>query len=680
MCCDEDSGVLSLAAATDAEAAGAKASALARAHTAGLPVLPGYVISPDAAEAVAQRRPGLAMASARLAWEALSDSGSRSVVVRSSSTVEDGESSSMAGRFTSVLDVRGWDGFLDAVREVVESGAAVHDGLPVPGRMAVLVQPFIEPVAGGVMFGADPVTGRRDRLVVAAVAGGPDQLVSGEVDGVQITLTPRGHVTDSTGSIDGLDRAALRNLVNLAHRAADVFGGPQDVEWALVDGSVVMLQSRPITAAAVPADPKGIVYGPGPVAETFPSPLTELEQDLWLTPLRDAMREVLRLTGAASRKRVERSDVVIALEGRVAVDLGLLGDDTGEKKSFFSKLDPRPPSRRLRAAWRVGRLRAALPGLARDVVDEIDEQLAAVPSIASLDDGELFTVLERSKQALVSLHGYEMLAGQLLSQHDTPVTAAGAALRVLAKYRDTDATADELIARHPVLLALVPPSLGAPVELPPAPRVLGTIDDVDVDALLREALRLRARWVQELTARVALEIGRRLYERGSLPDPMAVRSLRVEELRALANGARAFDAPAEPVLDETPLPARFRLSAERTPVPVHGKRGDADGGRGAGGGRRRGIVQPADALPVDGAVLVVRTLDPGLAPMLPGLAGLIAETGSVLSHLAILARELQIPTVVGVDDAVRRFPPGTAVVVDGTTGEVTVDEPEEVRS
>ena len=67
--------------------------------------------------------------------------------------------------------------------------------------MAVLVQPFLVPDAGGVMFGADPVTGRRDRFVIAAVPGGPDELVSGEVDGVTITLTAHGKVIDSSGSI-----------------------------------------------------------------------------------------------------------------------------------------------------------------------------------------------------------------------------------------------------------------------------------------------------------------------------------------------------------------------------------------------------------------------------------------------------------------------------------------------
>ena len=48
-----------------------------------------------------------------------------------------------------------------------------------------------------------------------------------------------------------------------------------------------------------------------------------------------------------------------------------------------------------------------------------------------------------------------------------------------------------------------------------------------------------------------------------------------------------------------------------------------------------------------GRVLVVRTLDPALAGVLPTVAGLVAETGSPLSHLAILAREYQVPAVVG---------------------------------
>lgn len=71
-----------------------------------------------------------------------------------------------------------------------------------------------------------------------------------------------------------------------------------------------------------------------------------------------------------------------------------------------------------------------------------------------------------------------------------------------------------------------------------------------------------------------------------------------------------------------------------------------------------------------GDVLVVDVLAPALATKLPGLAGLVSETGSALSHLAILAREMGVPTVVAVAGARRRFPEGSRVVVDGLIGEV----------
>ena len=103
------------------------------------------------------------------------------------------------------------------------------------------------------------------------------------------------------------------------------------------------------------------------------------------------------------------------------------------------------------------------------------------------------------------------------------------------------------------------------------------------------------------------------------------------------------------------------------------------GARGVSAGRHRGVVRdPAD--PTSGDILVVSTLDPTLAAQLPGLGALVAETGSVLSHLAILAREQGLPTVVGASEAVERFPPGTEIVVDGSTGDITTtaSEAEEV--
>ena len=106
----------------------------------------------------------------------------------------------------------------------------------------------------------------------------------------------------------------LRRLVALSTAVARVFGGPQDVEWAVgTDGQLWLLQSRPVTTE-IRGVPSGPSTAPGPVAETFPEPLAELEHDLWVPPLREAVREAVLLAGVGDaeggrgerRRRVDR--------------------------------------------------------------------------------------------------------------------------------------------------------------------------------------------------------------------------------------------------------------------------------------------------------------------------------------------------------------------------------------
>jgi pyruvate,water dikinase len=101
------------------------------------------------------------------------------------------------------------------------------------------------------------------------------------------------------------------------------------------------------------------------------------------------------------------------------------------------------------------------------------------------------------------------------------------------------------------------------------------------------------------------------------------------------------------------------------------------GAVGAGGGVGSGPVHRGDDPPA-GAVLVVTHLDPRLATVIPRLAGIVAETGSPLSHLAILAREHRVPIVVGDAGVTERYHGGEVVEVDGTSGTVidlTADAP-----
>ena len=69
-------------------------------------------------------------------------------------------------------------------------------------------------------------------------------------------------------------------------------------------------------------------------------------------------------------------------------------------------------------------------------------------------------------------------------------------------------------------------------------------------------------------------------------------------------------------------------------------------------------------------MLVTVTTTPAWTPLFPVLAGLVTETGGILSHAAVVAREYGIPAVVGAEGATSEILDGTRVIVDGTAGQV----------
>jgi phosphohistidine swiveling domain-containing protein len=665
-------------AAREPALTGGKAAALARAATAGLATLPGVVLTTAFSDAVDRGANVARHPAVREAYERAG--GDRAALVaRSSSVVEDMAESSMAGQFESVIGIHGFDEFVAAVAAVL--GSRERAGAT-DQPIAVLVQPLIEPKFGGVMFGIDPVAGRTDRRVVTAVRGGPEPLVSGEVNGSRYVLeAPSGKVIDFAAN-DGpeLARADLHRLVALSARVASVFGGPQDVEWAIAaDTQLWLLQSRPVTTE-IRGVPRGPVYGPGPVAETFPEPLTELERDLWVPPLRDAVREAVVLAGTATQADVDASDVVVCVDGHVAIDLRLAGE-IKPKRTMLHRLNPIPASRNLRGAWRVGRLRAALPRLAEHLLDRTDADLEAVPPLTELTSRQLLGMLHRSRVILRALHAHEILMGMLTDTGGNRMTGASVALRVLSEARQDGLTDKEIIARSPSVLALTAPQVAPAPVLPEeavAVHASTACQSCGDNGILREALRLRVRWVQECSGRAAWELGGRLAAAGQLTEPELIRHMTLEHVEAVAT-KRAVVVPALVSSHDhdfgAPLPAWFQLSDLGKPIRTQCA-SEVGGGTGAGGGAASGTVTYDAENPPNGSVLVTTTLSPGLGPLLPRLKGIVAETGSVLSHLAILAREAGVPTVVGYSGATDDLPEGAVVLVDGDAGRVTIQDGE----
>jgi pyruvate,water dikinase len=666
-------------AALDPATSGTKAAALAAVGGSGLRAPRGVVLTTAFAAAIDAGTAIVGHPAVTAAFERLGDQGTP-LIARSSSVLEDTAGSAMAGQFDSIGGIADLADLVDAVGRVLASRARAG----VPGSpMAVLVQPLVDLRIGGVLFGVDPVSGRSDRRVVAATSGSVEPLVSGAVVGSRYVLDERGKVAEhERGDGPAVRRRELRQLHELADQLAAHFGGPQDIEWAIDRGGQLwVLQSRPVTTE-VRGVPTGPVYGPGPVAETFPEPLTALEHDLWVPPLTAAIGTAVLLAGGATRREVEASEVVVSVDGHVAVDLHIAGA-LPRPAGWVHRLDPRPGARRLRSAWRVGRLRGALPNLVEHVLGRAEADLHAVPAFEELSDRQLLALLHRSRDVLRALHAHEVLMGMLTDAGNARLTGASVALRVLAEGRREGLSDAAIIERSPVVLALAAPRVQPEAPLPGTADTLGPghpAEHSSDEGLLREALRLRVRWIQELSGRAAWELGVRLAASGQLPAAGGVRHLRLDDLDAIVT-RRACAVPGEladrEVQPGPPLPARFRRSATGRVIPEQAPTDAGHGGTGAGGGIGRGPDTHDAHDPPEGSVLVTTTLTPGLGPVLARLAGLVTETGSVLSHLAILAREGGVATVVGYDGAVAALAPGTVVVVDGDTGRVTVEAAEE---
>jgi pyruvate, water dikinase len=301
---------------SDPTVAGGKGASLSRMVAAGLPIPGGFVVTAEAFRRVVRNNSStenlfallesvdvenateLAQTSRQVREairactlpvdldQALTEAYGQlggSVAVRSSAIAEDSQAASYAGQQESYLGVVGPEALIVRVKDCWASFFSEHaifyrkqKGSLDDAGVAVVVQRLIEPEKAGVMFTVDPIQRRRDRMVIEAVWGFGEALVSGQVtpDNYQIARSdgrvlrafvplkkralsrtnPDGElgyidVPDSKRDARVLEDAEISDLVALGARLEAFFGAPQDVEWGIADGRVYLLQSRPITTA-----------------------------------------------------------------------------------------------------------------------------------------------------------------------------------------------------------------------------------------------------------------------------------------------------------------------------------------------------------------------------------------------------------------------------------------------
>lgn len=316
----DDKLILNWEQAADAsvEVVGGKGHNLGRLARFGLPVEPGFVISvqayrtavgpalkqlgPTAWAAGAVDKGSLAAMRQAVLNTALPEELARAIdvalseygwsetplAVRSSAPAEDSEKASFAGIHDSVMNVLGREAVFDAVRQVWASlwtpQACAYRGRfglgDADASMAVVVMPMLSSRSSGVIFTCDPQSGREDRMVISAVRGLGEALVSGQISGEDMVLesdslqsvwkvisrressaeyaleagaaggTVKRSLSDSERQAPILSDVMAQELARLAHDAANAlnYGGPwYDIEWVFDGARFSLVQARPIT-------------------------------------------------------------------------------------------------------------------------------------------------------------------------------------------------------------------------------------------------------------------------------------------------------------------------------------------------------------------------------------------------------------------------------------------------
>ena len=372
----------------------------------------------------------------------------------------------MAGQFESVIGIRGFDAFAVAVKQVLASHTA-------PAR----------PTNRSRCWSNRCSTPRRRCDVRDRPGDGPVR-PSRHLRGRRRTRTARerrgarlavraGHRTPRCSSstrttVRSCNADDLRRLVALSTSVATVFGGPQDVEWAIAPTASCGYCSRgrsPPRSGACRA-----VRSTAPDRSPRPSPSRSPSSSTTSGSRRCATRCGRRCRSRARRRsaELEASEVVVDVDGHVAIDLQARRRDPPEARPPGRCSTRFPPAHRLRGAWRVGRLRAALPRLSEDLLDRVDADLESVPALVRTDEPAAHRpVASQPRDPAIAPRARDPRR-HAHRHRPQPMTGTSVALRVLVEARQDGLSDTEVLARSPVVLALTPPRVSRPLPMLPA--------------------------------------------------------------------------------------------------------------------------------------------------------------------------------------------------------------------
>jgi pyruvate,water dikinase len=625
------------------------------------------------------------------------------LAVRSSAPGEDSANRSFAGLHESVVGVVGTDAVLDAVGVVwasLWSDAALLyrkelDLDPALSRMAVVVQEMIDENRSGVAFGRDPREASRNHAIVEAVPGPCGDLVDGLVDPDRWTLDRStgnvlewraGEREDEAKGKPILETSDLGNLHQMLLQVESLFQWPPDTEWTGRGERFTLLQARPITTATPEAG----------------------DQRGWYLSLRPSMRRL--------------SDLADRVAGELIPDLQELGErfsqeaieELGDQK-LAAAIEERHAAVE---KWRQIYLEDFIPfahGVRQLGIYYNDAVQPEDPyEFVGLLRGQQMVASRRNRalQALAEQVGANQALREALSRAvdqgwqdllpGVQASAGGESFvqafeNLQSEFMDVAYGGERLSDRPDLLLQTILEM--AKLPQPAEPRVEeATMGPSSVQALEQRFLEAVGPERHEEAMEV-LAIGR-LSWRLRDDDNVLVGRLESQLLRALElgadrlsamgrmqEGARVSIAAAPALAEALRHPSRTPVILPEPPAPAptaHGAVGESPrqlvgqpAAPGLATGQVRRVRGTADLGHFRaGEVLVCDAIQPTMTHLVPLACAIVERRGGMLIHGAIIARELGIPCVNGIANAVELLKDGEIVTVDGYLGIVTVGAPE----
>lgn len=741
--------------------------------------------------------------------------------VRSSAVGEDGSGNSFAGQMESFLYVKAED-IKARIQDVINSANSdrirfyrEQNGLSNEDiKVGVIVQEMINSDISGVAFSSNPITGKRGEIVISSVFGLGEGLVSGELNADTYSVG-NGKITkniaekpykivfdeekgfgtkqveNENSSTSSLTDKQIKEIAQEVKKIVEIYGKPQDIEWAYESGKLYILQARPITTLENIPDKseQEIIWDNSNIIESYSGVTTPLTFSFIKDVYTEVYKQFLLIMGVEREVIDENSEIFQMLgliEGKVYYNLlnwyrllklmpgyeinarfmeSMMG--VKQKLNQVPKVKQSKKNKYLRLAILIKSLIVNLFNLPKDIkkfYEHINTTLSPYEN-GKLDGKtsnelieiyfELESKLMKKWQAPLVNDFYAMIFYGLLKKSLSKIDPNGTLQNDLLT-GETGIISTEPIKRIKLISNKICNGKNAEKDIEEFIQKFGNrcigelkletitykqdpsllkfiinsyvkqgIIDLEKEQIREQQIRRNAEKIVKeqiknpffsfilknarlrvknrenlrfertrlfgLVREIFLELGKNFAYENIIETQRDIFYLTKEEIFNYVRGT-SVDVDLKTLIKnrkiefqnfETKHPAdRFSTYGTVYKANDYTSRETKTAAKGdlSGIGACAGIVRAkvkivksvVQSEGLEGCIMVAERTDPGWVPLFPISKGILVERGSILSHSAIVAREMGIPAIVGINNLLSTLKDGDEVEMDGSAGTIRI--------